>query len=65
VEAAQRSQALVEQGYRLGGSSQLELLDAQRQLAVARQGLVDLQQIEQANRVELLRALGGRWSGTD
>lgn len=55
----------MEQGYRLGGSSQLELLDAQRQLAVARQGLVDLQQIEQANRVELLRALGGRWSGTD
>ena len=62
VAAAERSQNLVEQTYRLGASSQLELLDAQRQLAAARQGLVTLRQIEQANRVVLLRALGGRWT---
>lgn len=61
VEAAQRSAQLVEQGYRLGANSQLDLLDAQRQLASAQQGLVDLRQAERANRVELLRALGGRW----
>lgn len=62
VLAAERSLFLAEQSYRLGGASQLELLDAQRQLAGARQGLVTLRQTEQANRVALLRALGGRWS---
>lgn len=61
VDAAQRSLGLVEQGYRLGANSQLDLLDAQRQLASAQQGLVDLRQAERANRVDLLRALGGRW----
>jgi NodT family efflux transporter outer membrane factor (OMF) lipoprotein len=61
VDAAQRSLSLVEQGYRLGANSQLDLLDAQRQLASAQQGLVDLRQAERANRVDLLRALGGRW----
>ena len=62
VEAAERSLSLSDQSYRLGASSQLELLDAQRQLAAARQGLVALRQTEQANRVVLLRALGGRWA---
>ena len=62
VAAAERSLNLAEQSYRLGASSQLELLDAQRQLASARQGLVTLRQTEQANRVVLLRALGGRWT---
>ena len=62
VEAAERSLQLSEQSYRLGGISQLELLDAQRQLAAARQGLVSLRQVEQSNRVGLLRALGGRWT---
>jgi NodT family efflux transporter outer membrane factor (OMF) lipoprotein len=61
VAAAERSLGLAEQSYRLGASSQLELLDAQRQLATALQGLVTLRQTEQANRVVLLRALGGRW----
>lgn len=62
VEAAARSLELAEQSYRLGASSQLDLLDAQRQLTVAQQGLVTLRQTEQANRVVLLRALGGRWT---
>ena len=62
VDAAERSLNLSQQSYRLGASSQLELLDAQRELANARQGLVSLRQTEQANRVALLCALGGRWS---
>ncbi len=62
VQAAERSLSLSELSYRLGGVSQLELLDAQRQLTAARQGLVSLRQTEQGNRVALLRALGGRWS---
>ncbi|KPF44341.1 hypothetical protein IP87_13605 [beta proteobacterium AAP121] len=61
VTAAERSLQLAEQSYRLGASSQIELLDAQRQLTTAQQGLVTLRQTEQANRVVLLRALGGRW----
>jgi NodT family efflux transporter outer membrane factor (OMF) lipoprotein len=62
VDAARRTLDLAEQRYRLGASSQLELLDAQREFAAARQGLVSLRQIEQSNRVVLLRTLGGRWS---
>ena len=63
VAAAEQSLRLAEQSYRLGSISQLELLDAQRQLAAARQQLVTLRQTEQANRVELMRVLGGRWQG--
>jgi NodT family efflux transporter outer membrane factor (OMF) lipoprotein len=62
VEAAERSLKLAEASYRLGGASQLEVLDAQRQLTAAQQGLVTLRQTEQANRVILLKALGGRWT---
>jgi len=62
VVAATQSLRFAEDSYRLGGSSQLELLDAQRQLAAAQQALVTLRQTEQANRVLLLRALGGRWT---
>jgi len=62
VDAAEQSQRLAERSYRLGGSSQLELLDAQRQLTVAKRALVSLRQTEQVNRVALLRALGGRWT---
>ena len=61
-DAARRTLELAEQSYRLGASSQLELLDAQREFAGARQGLVSLRQIEHSNRVVLLRTLGGRWS---
>ncbi|MFG6431993.1 efflux transporter outer membrane subunit [Roseateles sp. LYH14W] len=62
VAAAAQTLKFAEDSYRLGGSSQLELLDAQRQLAAAQQALVTLRQAEQANRVTLLRALGGRWA---
>ncbi|WP_326541092.1 efflux transporter outer membrane subunit [Pseudorhodoferax sp.] len=61
VAAAERGADLAEQSYRLGRASQLELLDAQRQVSSARQGLVTLRQAEQVNRVSLLKALGGRW----
>lgn len=61
VAAAERSADLAEQSYRLGRASQLELLDTQRQVSSARQGLVTLRQAEQLNRVSLLKSLGGRW----
>ncbi len=63
VLAAEQSLKLAEASYRLGGASQLELLDAQRQLASAQQALVSLRQTEQANRVTLLKVLGGKWGG--
>jgi NodT family efflux transporter outer membrane factor (OMF) lipoprotein len=62
VQAAQDALDRADAAYRLGGASQLELLDAQRQLATAQQALVSLRQTEQGNRVSLLRALGGRWA---
>lgn len=62
VTAAAQTLRFAEDSYRLGGSSQLELLDAQRQLATAQQALITLRLAEQANRVTLLRALGGRWA---
>ncbi|MDI4635248.1 TolC family protein [Pelomonas sp. V22] len=62
VAAAAQSLRFAEDSYRLGGSSQLELLDAQRQLATAQQALITLRLVEHANRVALLRALGGRWT---
>jgi NodT family efflux transporter outer membrane factor (OMF) lipoprotein len=64
VAAAAQTLRLAEESYRLGATSQLELLDAQRQLAAAQQGLVTLRLTEQANRVVLLRALGGRWAAS-
>lgn len=64
VAAATQTLKMAADSYRLGGSGQLELLDAQRQLAAAQQALVTLRQTEQANRVTLLRALGGRWTRT-
>lgn len=63
VKAARRTLDLAEAGYRLGSISQLDLLDAQRQMATAEQALVTLRLTEQGNRVELMRALGGRWNG--
>ncbi len=62
VAAAAQTLRFAEDSYRLGASSQLELLDAQRQLAAAQQALVTLRQTEQANRITLLRVLGGRWA---
>lgn len=64
VAAAAQSLRFAQESYRLGSSSQLDLLDAQRQLATAQQALVTLRQTEQVNRVTLLRALGGRWVAT-
>lgn len=61
VLAAEQSLKLAEASYRLGGASQLELLDAQRTLSTAQQALVSLRLTEQQNRVGLLRVLGGRW----
>lgn len=61
VEAATRALAQAQSRYRNGSSSQLELLDAQRQqLAIRRQAL-RVRSAQYQSTVGLIRALGGGW----
>ena len=50
---------LAEQRYRAGVASYLEVLDAQRELFAAEQGMVQTRQLALSNAVDLYRALGG------
>jgi multidrug efflux system outer membrane protein len=58
-EATRRQLTLAEVTYRAGGSSQLDLLDAQRTLYAAELALITLRQTAQSNRIALYKALGG------
>lgn len=60
-EATRRQVDLAELTYRAGGSSQLDLLDAQRSLYAAEQALISLRQTAQSNRITLYKVLGGGW----
>ena len=62
LESANRVYELSKARYDAGQDSYLSLLDAQRTLYTARQGLVGVQLAEQFNRVSLYRALAGGWS---
>lgn len=59
VDATERSYQLSDALYRNGANSYLEVLDAQRSLYSARQGLISLELSEQANRLTLYKVLGG------
>lgn len=59
VSASERSLELSGLRYRAGVSNRLELLDAQRQLHVARLALLELRRADIANRVALYKSLGG------
>lgn len=59
VDAEARRLALAEERYRAGISSSLDVLDAQRSLFAARQGLVQVQSLRAQNLVAVYRALGG------
>lgn len=61
AEAAGRVHQLSKVRYEQGQDSFLNLLDAQRSLYAAQQGLVAAQQAEQFNRVNLYKVLGGGW----
>jgi len=61
VEAAANADRLSRSRYEAGRDSYLVLLDAQRTLYAAQQGLVATRRAEQANRVTLYKALGGGW----
>lgn len=59
VASANRRVTLSNLRYKAGVDGRLELLDAQRQLYSARQGLLDLRGAEMVNMVALYKALGG------
>jgi multidrug efflux system outer membrane protein len=61
VDATVLSQRLSNALYRNGVSSYLELLDAQRSLYSAQQGLISVRLALLSNRVTVYRVLGGGW----
>jgi multidrug efflux system outer membrane protein len=61
LNAATRTHAFATARYERGRDSFLILLDAQRTLYAAQQGLIAAQLAEQANRVTLYKVLGGGW----
>ncbi|MDY0973786.1 efflux transporter outer membrane subunit [Massilia sp. CFBP9012] len=62
LDAAERTHRLSKERYDRGLDSYLVLLDAQRTLYSAQQGLIGAQLAEQDNRVRLYRVLGGGWN---
>lgn len=61
LDAAELTHTLSEARYKAGQDSYLTLLDAQRTLYAAQQGLVVTEVQMQANRVTLYKVLGGGW----
>ena len=61
VAATQKVYDLTEARYRAGVDSSLSLLDAQRELYAARQGLIVTQLARETNLVTLYKVLGGGW----
>ena len=57
--ATERQLRLAEALFRAGGSTQLEVLDAQRSFYAAQQGQIALRLAEQTNRITLYKVLGG------
>jgi multidrug efflux system outer membrane protein len=64
VAAAGRAYELSQARHEAGRDSYLVLLDSQRVYYGAQQGLIVTRLAEQANRIELYRALGGGWQET-
>lgn len=65
VEAQRARFGLAQQRYDNGVASYLEVLDAQRELFTAEQGLVQVRQAWLTNAVDLYRALGGGFTAED
>ncbi len=61
VDAAADNRALSEARYRSGVDSYLNVLDAERSLYAAQQGLIALRQTKNSNHVQLYKVLGGGW----
>lgn len=61
LEAVARAHVLSQARYERGRDSFLVVLDAQRSLYAAQQGLIAAQLAEQSNRITLYKVLGGGW----
>ena len=62
VQAEAERMRLADLRYRSGVASFLDVLDAQRSLFSAQQGLAQTRLARQLNQVSLYKALGGGWS---
>ncbi len=62
IDAVETSYRLSDAVFRQGGSSYLQVLEAERSLYGARQSLIGLLLEEQTTRVGLYKALGGGWN---
>ena len=62
VASTSRSFELSQALFRSGSGGFLEVLVAQRSLYAVQQSLIDLQAVEQVNRLTLYKVLGGGWS---
>jgi multidrug efflux system outer membrane protein len=62
TNAAQVSFNLADLRYRNGAASYLDVLDAQRSLFSAQQGLVQVQALQAQNLMTLYKVLGGGWT---
>ncbi len=65
IDALETAFRLSDAVFRQGGSSYLAVLEAQRSLYGAQQGLISLRLEEQNTRVALYKALGGGWNERD
>lgn len=61
LATARQSESLAGKAYAAGGSSYLDLLEAQRSLAAVERGAVQIQGERALATVALIRALGGSW----
>ena len=61
ASAAQTTYNLADLRYRNGAASYLDVLDAQRSLFTAQQGVVQVQALQVQNLMTLYKALGGGW----
>lgn len=64
ADASAKNYRLSEARYRSGIDSYLNSLEAQRSWYGARQNLISLRMMEQTNRINLYKAMGGGWSGS-
>lgn len=64
VAANTRTYGLAQALFKSGGGGYLDVLDAQRTLYAAQQSLIDLERLEQTNRLTIYKVLGGGWSET-
>jgi len=64
LASTSRELELAQIKWRLGSTTLLDVLDAQRALYAAQQSLIALQLTEQSNRINLYKTLGGGWKNT-